>query len=353
MQLEIEKVFEIEGYRNCRVQPEEVKVYYKYFEEGFHVVMVIDMEKECWMTPEQHEKIENKIMNLFYHPYEWLRDFPDGFPVYHVEVLTLLLGGLKEPVKRLCMSCRNTWIYLMPEKRLIIYENQPGDFWGLKNAIEAHYSTAAAKNSIKISLTDRIKSIAGLHYITVGIVFFNVLIYLILELIGNTSDPLFMANHGGMHPIFIRDGGQWWRILTASFLHFGLDHLINNMVIFCCVGSRLERAVGHVKLVVIYLSSAIGGGLLSYYVMLWTGDYAVSAGASGAVFGIIGGLLWAVIYHRGHFEGLTTRGMILMAALSLYYGFSTIGVDNWCHIGGILTGFLTAAILYHRKWQNC
>ena len=65
------------------------------------------------------------------------------------------------------------------------------------------------------------------------------------------------------------------------FLHFGLDHLINNMVIFCCVGSRLERAVGHVKMLIIYLLSGICGGLLSYTMMMLSGDYAVSAGASG------------------------------------------------------------------------
>ena len=66
---------------------------------------------------------------------------------------------------------------------------------------------------------------------------------------------------------------------------------------------------------------------------------------------MIGGLIWVVIRHRGRFKGLTVKGMILMAVLSLYYGFSTIGIDNWCHVGGILTGFLAAMILYHKKWK--
>ena len=136
------------------------------------------------------------------------------------------------------------------------------------------------------------------------------------------------------------------------FLHFGLDHLINNMVIFCCVGSRLERAVGHVKMLIIYLLSGICGGLLSYTMMMLSGDYAVSAGASGAVFGTIGGLLWAVIFHRGRFEGLTTKGLLLMIVLSLYYGFATMGVDNWSHIGGMIAGFVITMILYHRKSQK-
>lgn len=74
------------------------------------------------------------------------------------------------------------------------------------------------------------------------------------------------------------------RVITAGFLHFGAVHLVNNMVILYCMGSRLERVTGHLKYFLIYLVSLIGAGLLSYGMMLRTGDYAVSAGASGAIF---------------------------------------------------------------------
>lgn len=124
------------------------------------------------------------------------------------------------------------------------------------------------------------------------------------------------------------------------FIHFGLPHLVNNMVIFCCVGSRLERAAGHFKMFVIYMLSGIGGGLLSYFMMLYSGDYAVSAGASGAVFGTIGGLIWVVIRHRGRFKGLTVKGMILMAVLSLYYGFPQLELITGVMLEEFLPDFL-------------
>ena len=232
--------------------------------------------------------------------------------------------------------------------RLIIYENQPGDFWGLKNALENCRAESKSTGSTNPGF-----SLKGLSYTTIAIAAINVIVYLILEILGDTQDPFYIASHGGMYPEFIQINHQWWRIFTAMFIHFGLPHLVNNMVIFCCVGSRLERAAGHFKMFVIYMLSGIGGGLLSYFMMLYSGDYAVSAGASGAVFGTIGGLIWVVIRHRGRFKGLTVKGMILMAVLSLYYGFSTIGIDNWCHVGGILTGFLAAMILYHKKVENC
>jgi rhomboid protease GluP len=80
--------------------------------------------------------------------------------------------------------------------------------------------------------------------------------------------------------------------------------------------------------------------------MYLSGDYAVSAGASGAVFGIFGGLLWVVIRNKGKYADLNTKGILFMIVLCLYYGISTAGVDNWGHIGGLLTGFVASIILY-------
>ena len=353
MRREIENILYREGYRFSHARPEEVGIFYKYYEEGFHVIIAVDLEQGYHMTKAQHEVIETKAMSLFYHPQGKLADFPDGFPVYHVEVLTLLIGGSSESVRMLCSECSNMWSYHPTEQRLIVYENQPGDFWGLRSALES-ISHMEPNRSDKIKVPKSMNcEINKLPYITIGITVMNVIVYLILEMMGDTENGLFIASHGGMYPEFIRYNHQWWRIITSMFIHFGMVHLVNNMVIFCCVGSRLERAVGHCRMLAIYSISGVGGGLLSYAVMLASGNYAVSAGASGAVFGTIGGLLWAVIWNRGRFEGLTTRGLVLMIALSLYYGFSTIGVDNWCHIGGILTGFAVTATLYHRKRQKC
>ena len=87
------------------------------------------------------------------------------------------------------------------------------------------------------------------------------------------DERIFMAEHGAMYPDFIRINHEWWRIITAGFLHFGAVHLVNNMVILYCMGSRLERVTGHLKYFLIYLVSLIGAGLLSYGMMLRTSDY--------------------------------------------------------------------------------
>lgn len=343
MNKHMETVLLKEGYRYLEDKQQEIDIFYKYYEEGFHICMVIDEKHAYMVKPEQHQILQEQIKNLFFRPLGWLADFPEGFPVYHVELLTIFVGGEAEWIRHVCRECQNIWVYMEKEHRLLIYENQPGDFWGLRKAIE----------DADVFAKPMWKKVKKMPYVTIGLAAVNIMVYLILEFLGDTENALFIAEHGGMSPEFIRYNNQWWRILTAGFIHFGISHLANNMLVFCCVGLRLEPALGHLKMFLLYLFSLVGGGLLSYVMMLHTGDYAVSAGASGAVFGTIAALLWVVIWHRGRFEGLTVRGMFGMLALSLYYGFSTIGVDNWCHLGGAIAGFIAAIILYHRKYQNC
>ena len=368
-----------EGYRYCQTNLAEAGIYYKYYQEGFHIVMAVDLSGGNRFSVQQYRSMEEHAMDLFYHPQGRLGDFPDGFPVYHVEMLTLLIGGDSEVERKVCAECRNVWVYQPQSGRLLIYENQPGDFFGLRGALEQGAGTggaeemsrqgagaggwaetswqgtgaayASAQNTAKNRLGILWKNIRA-EYVTIALVVANVITYLVLEWLGDTTNGFFMAEHGAMYPDFIRINHEWWRIITAGFLHFGAVHLVNNMVILYCMGSRLERVTGHLKYFLIYLVSLIGAGLLSYGMMLRTGDYAVSAGASGAIFGVIGGFLWIVILHRGRFEQITTRGIMMMIVLTIYYGFSSAGIDNWGHIGGLLAGFSATVILYHRNRQK-
>lgn len=379
-----------EGYRYCHTNLAEAGIYYKYYQEGFHIVMAVDLSGGNRFSVQQYRSMEEHAMDLFYHPQGRLGDFPDGFPVYHVEMLTLLIGGDSGVERKVCAECRNVWVYQPQSGRLLIYENQPGDFFGLRGALEQGAGTggagemarqgtgaggwaetsrqgaggwaetswqgtgtayASAQNTAKNRLGILWKNIRA-EYVTIALVVVNVITYLVLEWLGDTTNGFFMAEHGAMYPDFIRINHEWWRIITAGFLHFGAVHLVNNMVILYCMGSRLERVTGHLKYFLIYLVSLIGAGLLSYGMMLRTGDYAVSAGASGAIFGVIGGFLWIVILHRGRFEQITTWGIMMMIVLTIYYGFSSAGIDNWGHIGGLLAGFAATVILYHRNRQK-
>ena len=78
-------------------------------------------------------------------------------------------------------------------------------------------------------------------------------------------------------------------------------------------------------------------------------EFAVSAGASGAVFAVMGAMIYVLLRSKGRVEDITVRQMVIMAAFSLYFGLTSSGVDNAAHIGGMLSGFVLAVILYHPR----
>ena len=192
------------------------------------------------------------------------------------------------------------------------------------------------------------KKFSAVPAMTFSLAAINVIAFFVLELMGDTLDTEFMMQIGAVYPDLLAKKGEYWRLFTATFMHFGFEHLLNNMLILLCAGAILERALGHVKYLILYLCAGIGGSTLSFLQMLRSGDYAVSAGASGAIFGIVGALLWIVIRHRGRYETLSGKGLVFMIVITLYYGISTGGIDNWGHIGGLAMGFLLGALLYRK-----
>ena len=180
-------------------------------------------------------------------------------------------------------------------------------------------------------------------------VMINIVVFIVLEIMGSTTDTLFMVRHGAMYEPLVTQQGEYYRLFTCMFLHFGITHLMNNMVMLGALGWNLELEIGKLRFIIIYFLSGIGGNILSLIAAISAGESAVSAGASGAVFGLMGALLYVVIANRGRLGQLSGRGMIFMVVLSLYFGLTSSGVDNMAHIGGLICGFIFAVILYRPK----
>lgn len=116
-----------------------------------------------------------------------------------------------------------------------------------------------------------------LPFVTVGFVAVNVLVYVILEILGNTENSEFMVRMGAVWPPYVKQG-EYWRLFTATFMHFGFEHILNNMLVLICAGPILEKAMGHIKYLCLYLIAGVGGSTLSYVQMIARGKYDVSAG---------------------------------------------------------------------------
>jgi membrane associated rhomboid family serine protease/tetratricopeptide (TPR) repeat protein len=138
--------------------------------------------------------------------------------------------------------------------------------------------------------------------------------------------------------------GQWWRLLSAAFLHGDWFHLLFNMYALFAVGSLVERAYGRFRFIVIYILSAIGGAVASYF-----GSPAMGVGASGAIFGLMGAAMLAVWRGEANVRpllhgrvGLSIAGWCLY---SLLRGVGDPTIDNFAHVGGVLAGSCVALIL--------
>lgn len=177
----------------------------------------------------------------------------------------------------------------------------------------------------------------------------NVIVFFALSFQGMTEDALFMLEKGAMYMPYVLEYGEYYRMVTSIFMHFGFEHLLNNMISLGFLGWQLEREVGKIKFLLIYFGSGIAGNVLSGIWEMFTGDYAVSAGASGAVFGIIGALLYIAMRNHGRIGDISGRGLLFMVVLSLYHGFTSTGVDNMAHIGGFLAGLILGILLYWKQ----
>jgi len=185
--------------------------------------------------------------------------------------------------------------------------------------------------------------------ITVSLAAVNVIIFFILSFIGMPEDAGFLLRYGAMYVPYVVEYGEYYRIFTSMFLHFGFQHLMNNMVMLIALGWNLEAEIGKIKFLIIYIASGIGGTLLSMWYDFHTGEYVVSAGASGAVFGLIGASIYVAVRNRGRFGNVSGRGLLFMAALSLYYGYAGEGINNLAHIGGLITGMIFSVLLYRKR----
>ena len=160
-----------------------------------------------------------------------------------------------------------------------------------------------------------------------------------------TGDRLYVAGRCGTN--LVLEQGQYWRLLTSVFLHSGFTHLGSNLLVQVLMGNAVERNLGHIKYLILYLASGIGGNVVSVLYDHAMGVNIYSVGASGAVFGVMGVLMLLIIKGRKKLQ----RGssMLVRAGFALFYavysGFRNPYTDNAAHLGGLAVGVLLGLIL--------
>ncbi len=178
--------------------------------------------------------------------------------------------------------------------------------------------------------------------VTYAVIALNLLIYAVMTIVGRIKDwpqgvQLWVFG-AKINPLI--EMGQYWRLITCMFLHVGVVHLLCNCYAIFIYGPVVERIYGRIRFILIYFISGIFGSLLSYAL-----SPAASAGASGAIFGLIGCMFYLRQRNREAFSKIFGVNLFIVLGLNLFLGFVQSGIDNYGHIGGFIGGFLTAHLV--------
>ena len=173
----------------------------------------------------------------------------------------------------------------------------------------------------------------------------NLLVFFVLDSFGDTQNAEFMFQYGAMYAPAVLENREYYRLVTCMFLHFGIEHLFGNMLLLIFLGDLLEKIAGKWRYLLIYFVGGAAGNLLSLAKNVYTDNYVVSAGASGALFAVLGALVFLVIRYRGKIPGIPGERLVFMVLLTLADGFFQEGVDHMAHLGGMAAGLVLAILL--------
>lgn len=336
------------SFKTIGVNARDIRVFYLDKEDGLYTVMVLDCPNGNEFTSLQYNNIKRQVtQNLLQNTGK------------QVHFQTLVVTGNVAGAAEICQREEQAWIVDTRNNRLVIYENQRNDFLGIKKELEellfsagepdssVHRSSEQeAYNRQSESRNNISKFISPCNTI---IVILNVLVFLMIEIIlpARTGNQLF--KDGALSWMEVIDNKEYYRLITYMFLHSGVSHLGNNMILLLFIGDNLERAVGKWRYIVIYTLSGILAGGTSILYNLFEYNLIVSVGASGAIFGVVGAMAYIVAVNKGRLENISSRQIIFFAILSLYGGMTSQGVDNSAHIGGLISGVLLAVLLYRKS----
>ncbi|QAS54190.1 rhomboid family intramembrane serine protease [Halobacillus litoralis] len=179
----------------------------------------------------------------------------------------------------------------------------------------------------------------GKPRITYVLLMLNILIFTYVEWKGDSTSVLTLIEFGAKYnPAII--SGEWWRIATSMFLHIGTLHLLMNMFALFYLGTAVEKIYGTWRFFVIYMLAGIFGGVASFML-----NPHVAAGASGAIFGLFGALLYFGVQHKRLFFRTMGWNLLFIIGLNIVFGLLVPQVDNGAHMGGLIGGFLASALI--------
>lgn len=344
---------------------------------NFDIVFIQKNHTEIWL--QRQDKQANHVLRITQNGFDWRNQLEadNKRAIYESERLSQLFLGrkinlfnihvskyepvdewthLKQPVKLKHNKFEQMELFYLDEENRYAQQNNLFDRLGVEEMYLHQPEAILEKEQLTQHLRAKIITTYNKQqrdaqkvfeqakpYFTYIILALNVLLFLWLELQGGSTDTEVLIEYGAKYNPAIIDG-QWWRIISSMFLHIGLLHVLMNMLALHIVGNVVERIFGNVRFLMIYFISGIVGGVTSFAL-----SPQVAAGASGAIFGLFGALLFFGLKHKRIFFQTMGRNVIAIIGFNIVFGLAVPQIDNGAHIGGLIGGFLAAAIVYFPK----
>lgn len=337
----IQEILYTKNYTKIETNLSIINLYYKVENGDTLFIALLEHEDGAFYSKEQYDHVMKKTRNHLL-----------SSNIYNPQLLSIICADHIEDVRDLANEIEHQWFIDSNDGKLIIYENQDSLFMELKKEIEdLVYSESLNDQIEKRSSHNRLlkKGQKKISICNTTIIAINIIIFVMIEIVDSTQNTDFMIRYGAMYWPYVVNNGEYYRLFTYMFLHFGISHLINNMIILGFIGDNLEREIGKVKYILIYLITGITAGILSMIYNMMLGTRVVSVGASGAIFGVVGAMLYILIINKGKLEDLRISQILLFSLLSLYSGLTSQGIDNIAHIAGFIVGLFLAIVLYKKQ----
>ena len=179
--------------------------------------------------------------------------------------------------------------------------------------------------------------------VTLALIVINVIVFVWDSLTNHT-----LLEAGAIYPPAIQ-AGEWWRLITAGFLHFNLMHIGSNMLALYIAGTLVEYCYGSLRYFVIYMVALLGGDVLAYYTTI--SAQVATAGASGAIMGVFGAMI-VLAFKLPHIRGALLRTAVLPVILTIFIGFANTNISMAAHVGGLVVGAAAAFLFAPVRGQD-
>lgn len=360
----LKKYFSDRSFKEVNLHTPDMDLFYVSSGDAASLVWIVSEAAMGPMDKTAYDRYYEKIRSSFLQ-----RNF------VYVNILTVFTTG---ECKKAAELAKGTAFWIADEKygRLVIYEDQPEDFCGCKRHIEQllsfftedlkreeeirrreeeerlrrqHYeeqARAAREAGNGFSGMRRKRRTAETPYAVIALIAVNVLVLFLVNLFGGVLGIGSWLSDGAVSWMDVIDGGEYYRLFTCMFLHAGIDHIMGNMIVLYAAGEILERNVGHIKFLIIYILGGLAGAVTSCCFYYSQHEYVESIGASGAVFAVVGGLVMCLVVNKESLAEVSYVRILLFAFYALYSGFISQGTDNAAHVGGLIGGGIVYLVIF-------